>query len=539
MKMPAAKTFPAIMDEMAQRFGDRNFLTDHRRRVTYAEFRAETRRLAKGFHALGVRKDDKVAILWSNDIEWLMIDFAIASLGAVLVAVNTWWRQSELHHALGSTDSSVLVMVDRYIGNDYTASLRELGDLSKSLPQLKHIIGQGEDLLPGTIPFADLYSMGQDVPDEVIDRAAAAVQPQDTVYLLFTSGSTARSKAVEMVHRDCIENPHGIGENMHLTEQDRVMLPTSMFWSLSCVNCLFAAMTHGCSIVILYKFEAGEMLRLIEQEECTAVYTLPNIAIALHSHPDRHTRNLSKWRTGHGRPNIQHLMYEMGAKEMITGYGLTECYGNSVQTNGHDPIEKRMRNTGYPLPNTELHIVDPKTHQILPNGEMGEIRLRGYVTPRYYKNPERTREAIDDDGWFYTGDIGVIEEDGTLTFKGRFKEMIKTGGINVTPADVEDLLHNHPAVLQAIVVGVPDPKRDEIVAAMVVPKPGAKIDIDELVAYCRKTAAIFKVPRYIEVIGPDEVPLTDTGKVHKIRAREIMTEKYQAQMAKTPTKGVA
>lgn len=539
MKMPAAKTFPAIMDEMAQRFGDRNFLTDHRRRVTYEEFRAETRRLAKGFHALGVRKDDKVAILWANDVEWLMIDFAIASLGAVLVAVNTWWRQSELHHALASTDCSVLVMVDRYIGNEYTTSLRELGDLSKSLPQLKHIIGQGEHLLPGTIPFADLYTMGQDVPDEVIDTAAAAVQPQDTVYLLFTSGSTARSKAVEMVHRDCIENPHGIGENMHLTEQDRVMLPTSMFWSLSCVNCLFAAMTHGCSIVILYKFEAAEMLRLIEQEECTAVYTLPNIAIALHSHPDRHTRNLSKWRTGHGRPNIQHLMYEMGAKEMITGYGLTECYGNSVQTNGHDPIEKRMRNTGHPLPNTELHIVDPKTHEILPNGEMGEIRLRGYVTPRYYKNSERTREAIDDDGWFYTGDIGVIEEDGSLTFKGRFKEMIKTGGINVTPADVEDLLHNHPAVLQAIVVGVPDPKRDEIVAAMVVPKPGAQIDVDELVSYCRRTAATFKVPRYIEIIGPDDVPLTDTGKVHKIRAKEIMTEKYQAQIVKTPEKGVA
>jgi len=530
MKMPAARTHSGLLDEMAECHPARNFVTDQTRRLTFSEFRDETRQLAKGFHALGVRKGDKVAILMANQVEWLLADFAVTMLGAVLVALNTWWRRSELLHALSSTDASVLVMTDRYLRNDYAGAMREMGDLAQALPQLRRIVNLGDDLLPGAIPFAELYECGSAVPDQVLDEAARAVLPEDTAYLLFTSGSTARAKAVELVHRGNIENPHGIGERMHLTEQDRVLLPTSLFWSYSCINGLFAAMTHGSSIVLQFKFDAAELLQLVEAEGCTAVYTQPNMVLALHGHPDRHIRDLGTWRTGICRPNVIHLIEEMGAHEMITSYGLTECYGNSVNSDAFDPIGARMCNSGRPLPNTELDIVDPRTREAVARGEVGEIRLRGYVTPGYYRNPERTAEAIDAEGWFYTGDLGTIEQDGTVTFKGRIKEMIKTGGINVTPADVEELLQTYPGVQQAIVVGVPDPVRDEIVAALVVTKPGFTIEIDDLVHHCRNSAAAFKVPRLIDLITLAEVPLTDTGKVHRGRVQERLTEKRQRQL---------
>ncbi len=528
MDLPRARTFPGLMDEMAERYGERNFVTDFRRRLSYNEFRAEVRQLAKGLHALGVRRDDKVALLMGNQAEWLVIDFAVTLLGGVLVAVNTWWKHSELHHALGSTDSSVLIMVDRYLGNDYSAAMREMGDLSKALPDLKHIVGLGDDLLPGSLTYDQLVAMGNGVDDALIDAAQALVQPDDTAYLLFTSGSTARSKAVQLTHRGNIENTHGIGERMHLTEHDRMLMPTSMFWSLTCVNGLFAVMSHGGSLVLLFKYDAAELLRLMEVERCTGLYTLPNIALAIHAHPDRATRDLSAWRTGTARSAVIGLMYEMGAKEMISGYGLTECYGHSIDSDGYDPIETRMRNAGKPLTGVELKVIHPETGEPVPQGTQGEILLRGYVTPGYYKNPERNREAIDADGWFHTGDIGVVEEDGSLSFRGRYKELIKTGGINVAPADVEDVLLAHPDVQQAVAVGVPDKTRDEIVAVMVVAQPGRTIDVDELLAYCRRTAAAFKVPRFVQVVDASEIPLTDTGKIHKGRTQEALTKRYQA-----------
>ena len=534
MVFPIARTLPGLLGEMRRRYGSRDFITDHRRRVSYAEFESEVRAVAKGLYALGVRKGDKVAILMGNQAEWLVVDFAVTLLGAVLVAVNTWWKQSELQHALASTDTSVLVMVESYLGNDYTQAIDAIGDRSTTLPRLKHIVGWGETLPQGALRWPELIRMGGDAADVDLDQAQALVAPDDTAYLLFTSGSTARSKAVRLTHRGNIENGHAIGERMHLTEHDRMLIPTSMFWSFSCVNALFAVMTHGGSLVLLFKYDTAEMLRLIEAQRCTGAYTLPNIVLALHAHPDRALRDLSTWRTGICRCNMIERMADMGVREMITGYGLTECYGHSVQTDAWDPIETKIRNVGRPLPGVELKIVDPATRCVLTPGAPGEICLRGHVTPGYYNDPERTREALDEEGWFHTGDVGVIDEDGSLLFKGRFKELIRTGGINVSPADVEDVLLAHPDVQQAVVVGVPDATREEIVAAMVVPRPGAALDPEELIAHCRRTAASFKVPRFIQVIEAHEIPLTDTGKIHKSRATELLARRYAVRSEEAP-----
>lgn len=530
MDRPSSRTIPHLLAEIAERHPDRNFVTDGDRRSSYAGFLARTRRLAKSFHALGVRRGDTVALLMGNQLEWLEIFFAVTMLGGTLAAVNTWWRRRELIHSFNISDASVLVMVDRYGSNDYSADLRDV-DLVAEVPKLRHLICLGNDMLAGAITYEALCALGDDVPDAVIAAAIAAVGPEDDACLLFTSGSTARSKAAGLVHRGLIDNMYGIGERMHLTEQDRVLVVVSLFWSYACANALFAALTHGASIVLQSRYDAGEMLRLIEAERCTAVYTLPNMVLALHAHPDRAKRDLSSWRTGIGRPQVMQQLVEIGPQEMITSYGLTECYGNSCNADAKWPLAMRRFGSGKPLPGVEIEIVDPSTRERLPDGMEGEIRIRGNVTSGYRNDPERTASSIDAEGWFYTGDVGAYDEHGILIFRGRTKEMIKTGGINVTPADVEQMLEEHPKVRQAVVVGLPDPTRDEIVAALVVPEPGASLNEGELVAYCRANGAVFKVPRLFAIVPPDQVPLTETGKVAKRLVREQLIQHQRSAAA--------
>ncbi len=522
------QTLPDLLSEMVQRFGDRTFVIDHTSRRTYREFAADVMQAAKGLHALGVRRGDKVALLMGNQIEWLVIHFAVASLGAVLVPINTWWKRRELEHALHDSASSVLCMVDKYLNNDYVGTLNECGDLKALFPQLRQIVYLGQQAPAHGMPYAQMLAGGAAVPDSLITELASAVSPQDHAMYMFTSGSTARPKLAQLHHFGVIGNPYSIGERMHLTEHDRVLIPVSLFWAYACVNALFAAMSHGSSVVIQYNFSADEALRLIEAERCTAVYTLPNIMLSLYAQPDWKQRDLSSWRTGICRTQVLPLAVEMGARDAITSYGLTEGYGNSCTSDASWPLEVRLRGSGKPLPGTEIEIVDPKTHEPLAAGVAGEIRMRGFVTSGYFNDPVRTAEAIDQDGWFYTGDLAVFDELGILQFRSRIKELIKTGGINVTPADVEEALEEHPDVRQAIVVGVPDAQRDEIVAAMVVLQPGSSLTAAELLDHCKQSVATYKIPRHLQFVASHEVPLTDTGKVSKLLVQKQLTATYQA-----------
>jgi fatty-acyl-CoA synthase len=285
-------------------------------------------------------------------------------------------------------------------------------------------------------------------------------------------------------------------------------------------------MTHGASLVLQYRYDAGDALRLIEEERCTAVYTQPIIVMGLYNHPDRAKRDLRTWRTGICRPNVLHLAEEMGAREMISAYGLTECYGNSCTSDGHWAFERRRLGCGITLPGVTIEIVDLVTRELVPAGTIGEIRVGGNVTPGYYNDPQRTAEAIDACGRFLTGDLGRIEEHGVLQFCGRVKELIKTGGMNVSPAEVEEVLQEHPAVMQAVVVGIADRERDEIVAAMVALRDGSHATAEGLIAYCRPLLASYKVPRYLEIVASDAIPLTDTRKISKRIVAEQLAARY-------------
>ena len=524
MKMPDARTLPGLMDEMAARYPDREFVIYREERLSYARFRERSREVAKAFHALGVREGDTVALLMGNQTEWLLVAFAVAMLRARLLSVNTWWQARELQHALAHAEADYLVMVDHYLRQDYLETLGEIGDLKKALPHLKRVVCFGDNGNPSMLTYDDFLAAADGVSDDAIDAAQATVDPDDVVFLLYTSGSSAFPKAVPIAHRGMVENMHGIGERMHLTEADRIHMVISLFWGLGCMNALFAIMTHGACMVLQHNFDAREALKLMERERCTGTYAMANMAIALFNHPDRKKHDLSALRTGLTLAEAVDLMVEMGAAEVVSVYGLTESYGNSTVCDGRDPVEYRRRTAGPPLPGTEIVIADPETHAPLPQGETGEVKIRGYIINEYWNDPESTAKSFDDDGFLLTGDLGRLDKRGYLEFRGRLKEMIKTGGMNVSPAEVEVVLRAHSAVDQAIVVGLPDATREEILAAAIVLKPGAAATAGELEAYCRAQMARYKVPARFDFLSAEEVPLTDTGKVSK----RVLQDRFQA-----------
>jgi fatty-acyl-CoA synthase len=520
MEMPRSRTLPDLLDEIAARYPEREAVVGGGDRLTYREYRDRVRRLAKGFHRLGVRRGDKVALLMENRVEWLLTDFAVQLLGATLVAVSTWSRQRELEYVLGHSDASTVIVTERFRGQDYGAMVGEIRDRLPGLHQVVALGARGD----GVTAFDDLWSLGAGVTDADIDTAQRAVTPDDIAYILYTSGTTSTPKGVQLQHRGLVENMFGIGERQHLTPDDRMWMGISLFWGFGCENALLAVMTHGGTIVLQSDFDAGDALALIERERCTVYYGTPNIALALWEHPDRARRDLSSLRTGAaiGSPPAMQMVMDLGAREICNVYGLTECYGNCAVTDAHDPIDVRLNTSGRPLPGMELRIVDPETRRVLPPGEVGEILIRGYMTPGYYKDAEKNATAFDAEGFFLSGDLGLIDEGGRLRFRGRIKEMVKTGGINVAPVEVEEILSTHPSVEQVYVVGVPDRRKEEVLAAVIVLRDGHDATADQLRAFCRQSLAAFKVPQHVRLVKRSELPVTATGKVQKVKLSEAL-----------------
>jgi fatty-acyl-CoA synthase len=518
---PVARTLPDLLDELAARQPGHEFIVggSGAERLSYAETRARVRRLAKGLLRLGVQRGDMVALLMTNRPEWLLIEFAVAMLGATLVPISTWSRPRELEYVLNHCAAGTLLTVPRFGGQDYLGALAEG---ASRLPHLRRIVVAGGERPGSQIDFDALPDLGRDVSDAEIDAAQRAIRPEDVAYILYTSGTTSTPKGVQLCHGGLVENSWNIGERQHLTPADRIWMAISLFWSFGCANGLLAVMTHGGTVVLQEHLDPGAALALIERERCTVYYGTPNIAQALTEHPDRPRRDLSSLRTGAaiGSPAAMQMVMDLGAREICNVYGLTECYGNCSVTDARDPAEIRRATVGYPLPGMEIRVVDRETRRPLPDGEVGEILVRGRLTPGYYRDPERNAASFDAEGFLLTGDLGFVGEDGRLRFRGRIKEMVKTGGINVAPLEVEEVLLGHPAVEQAYVVGIPDPRKEEILVAVVVLKPGHAAEPEALRALCQDALAAYKVPREIHVMKREDLPVTSTGKVQKFRLAE-------------------
>ena len=518
MRKPDSRTAPDLLDEMAERFSGHDFVVDGEVRFTYAAFRDAVRDHAKRLHALGLRRGGRLAIIMDNRHEWLIAYFAAMALGAEVVALNTWSTGPELAYQIDHADVRFLIaesrVRDRGLG-DVLADLRAAG-LERLLKLV--VVGSPRE---GGAAFESLPGLGAGVPDSVV--RAGAVRPDDVACILYTSGSTATPKGVPLLHRGMIDNMWSIGERMHLTPDDRLWLAVSLFWSFACVNALFTVMTHGGAIVLQHRFDAGAALRLVEREGCTVFYGMPNMALAMTEHPDRARHDLRTLRTGAtiGTPEQIQRIVDLGVRNICNVYGLTEAYGNSAVTDAHDPLSRRLACSGRALDGVDINIVDPVTGTVLPANAMGEIVIRGNLTPGYLNDPERTAEAFDADGYFHTGDFGILDDAGFLTFQGRLKELVKTGGINVAPAEVEAVLRTHDGVGEAYVVGVPDSRLDEALAAVIVCAGVEPPDPDDLRAHCRRALAAYKTPRHFRFVAANDLPLTSTGKLQKNRLGEF------------------
>ena len=505
----SARTLPGLLDSLADSAPDREFLVYRDERWTYGAFREETVRLAAGLHAHGIRRGDNVGLLMGNCSEWLAVMFAALSLGARVVAINTWFRAHELRHVFARADIKLLVAADRYLGQDYSALLREAG----AFRNVRTVVILG-DTPPDALPFAVL----RDDPD-----AFPGPEPDDVAQILFTSGTTAMPKGAQLTHRGIVENMRAIGERMRLGPKDRVWLAINLFWSFAAANALGAALTHGATIVLQHAFEPGEAMALIERERCSVFYGLPNMAHAMWEHPDRPSRDLSSLRTGLsiGTPGEMALIEQLGVQRILQVYGLTEAYGNSAVCDYDDPVEIRHTTCGRPLPGQEFRLVDPETGL---DGDRGEIWLRGRNMPGYYNDPERDADIFTADGWMKTGDLAAWDDGGRLLFRGRLKEMLKSGGINIAPREIEVFLQDQPGVAEAYVVGLPDAVKGEVPVAVVVAEPGATPDAEMLRRACRAELAAYKTPRRIDVVERTALPVTATGKVRKLELAERLAQ---------------
>lgn len=521
---PTSRTIGGLVEEQAKRYPNREFAVGGDLRITYADAHEVSAAYARSLIALGVGRGDKVGILMGNRPDWLLLHFAAARVGAAVVGINTWSTARELEYYLSHSDCRLLVTVERFLKNRYVEMLNEVGVSRETFPLLDHVVVWGDEAGPGMKSRADFLAAGAGVGDDRLAAAEATVDPDDLAFILYTSGSTALPKGVMIQHAGLIENMWEIGERLHMTPDDSLWLATPLFYGFGCENALYAVATHGSRLVLQESFEAGEALRLFEAERCTVFYGMPNMVHALKAHPDFTTRDLRALRTGitMGTPDQFRALAATFLPEVTQAYGMTELYGNACVADVASPVDVRATTGGRPLGGVDLRIVDPATGEEVGRDTVGEIRVKGYVTLGYYKDPERTAESFDTRGYFKTGDLGVMDPDGNVTFRGRMKEMVKTGGINVSPIEVEDYLLGHPEVSEAYVVGVPDDVRGEALAAVIVATdPENPPSAGDMTAYCREGLAAYKAPHMFRFITVPQVPRTTTGKVQKNRMVDL------------------
>jgi fatty-acyl-CoA synthase len=537
-------TFAEVLRRTAERHGQRDALVfpwlNHRR--TYAEFRAEVRQTARALMALGIGRGDHVGIWATNWPQWVVLQFAAAHVGAVLVNVNPAYRAHELRYVLQQADITALFLTDRYKTSDYFDLLMEVcpelarcapGELrAADCPRLRHAVSIRETKRPGMLGWGEFLARADEVTEADLDRRAAGLGPQDVVNIQYTSGTTGFPKGAMLTHRNLLMNAYHVGRRQAFSERDRLCIPVPFYHCFGCVMGTLMCAVYGAAMVVpAESFDPLATLRAIQDERCTGLYGVPTMFIAELNHPRFAEFNLGSLRTGvmAGSPCPIEVMRavgeQMGARELTIGYGLTEASPIITQTATTDDIEHRVATVGRPIPGFDVRIVAPGSLEPLPPGQQGELVARGHgIMTGYYNKPAETAAAITPDGWLHSGDLAMETQDGYYRITGRIKDMIIRGGENVYPREIEEYLHTHPAVLDVQVVGLPDERFGEEVCAWVRLRPGAALSEDQLRDFCRGRIAHYKVPRYVVFV--DEYPTTVTGKVQKFRLRELGVERF-------------
>jgi acyl-CoA synthetase (AMP-forming)/AMP-acid ligase II len=510
-------------------------------RYTYQQFYDKTTELAKALMGLGIQKGEHIAVWATNVPEWLLLQFASARIGAVLVTVNTSYQAGELEYLLKQSDSTTLFCIDGFKGTSYINIIDKItgGQLAskenkplqlKNLPFLKHVVYMGKNETPiGMISWNELLNLSNQVTDEQLQEREQSLDPQDVINMQYTSGTTGFPKGVMLTHYNIVNNGYLIAQSMKLTNKDRLCIPVPFFHCFGCVLGVLACVSVGATMVPLVEFNPELVLETVEKEKCTGLHGVPTMFIAELNHERFHEFDLSSLRTGimAGSPCpvevMKRVMNDMGMKEITIAYGQTESSPVITQTTTTDPIHRRVETVGKPHPHVEVKIVDPATGKEVGPGVQGELCTRGYLVMKgYYKMPEATREAIDEDGWLHTGDLATMDEDGYVRITGRLKDMIIRGGENVYPREIEEFLYQHPDILDVQVIGVPDEKYGEKVAACIILKEGRTMTKEDVRAFCEGRMAFYKIPEYVFFVK--DYPMTASGKIQKYKLREQATQ---------------
>jgi fatty-acyl-CoA synthase len=524
-----------------ERVPDHDAVVFPRRHVRWSwrELDERVDRVASGLIALGVARGEHVG-LWSMNVpEWVVAQFAVGRIGAVLVNINPAYRLHELEASLDAADVATLIVGAPFKGSDFVQMVEAIcpevaavgsWDWSAArLPRLRRLIALGDRPGPGWRTWSEI----ENVPISAeLARRESEARSSDVYNIQFTSGTTGLPKGAMLTHQNVLRNAYDVGQRLRYGPEDRVCVPVPFYHCFGCVLGTMVCAVYGSALVVpAPSFEPATTLAVIESERCTSIYGVPTMFVAELDHPERPKHDLSSLRTGIMAgspcplPLMEAVIQTMGASQITIGYGQTEASPIITQTSVDDPIEVRVGTVGRPIPGLEVRLVDPATRQELPPGATGELCVRGHcVMAGYYNAPEATARVLDADGWLYTGDLATCRDDGNYRIVGRSKELIIRGGENIYPPEVEEYLHHHPSVSEVAVIGLPDVKYGEVVSAWVVLRPGAELTENALRDYCRGQIAHYKIPHYIRIV--DELPKTVTGKVRKQMLREQGIDDY-------------
>ena len=521
------QTIGLLPGRAARLWGAREALAFHGKRWTFAELDAGVDAAAKGLLQLGIGPEDRVALWMVNRPEWVHAMFAIMQIGAVLVPVNTRFRTDDMAYVLGQSDAVAVVLADRSGPVDYLGMMREVAPglgarADARFPALRHVITLSDGARADTLGWREMLEDGRRVSDDALRARARAVDPGQSAFVFYTSGTTGFPKGAVHDHR-IVRNTSDMADRMGVTDADVILMYLPLFHAFGFICGALMSMITGARQVLTETFDADVCVDLIVSEKATMIHGFDTHYTELLAAQDKNPRDVSSVRTGIcGTGMASSIPVARRARRtfghFMTGFGMSEI-GIATLSDLDSTEEQCVEANGYPLPGCEVRVVDPATGLDQPVSVPGEILARSYmVTQGYYKKPEDTARSLDKDGWFHTGDMGVLRSDGHLRFVGRYKDMLKIGGENVDPMEVEGFLMGHPAIRMAAVVGVPDARLSEVAVAFVQLEPGYMLTEREVIEHCRGRVASFKAPRHVVFV--DEFPMTSTGKIQKVKLRE-------------------
>ncbi|GAB2973004.1 AMP-binding protein [Nocardioides montaniterrae] len=492
------------------------------RRWTWRELDDAVNDVARGLMAAGIEPGDRIGMWAPNCAEWTLVQFASAKIGAVLVNVNPNYRTHELAYAINQSGLRLLLTQTAFKTSAYRDMVDEvIATGSIAAGRLERTVYVDTD------DWAALVDSGRALPPDAVSTRMAALKPDDPINIQYTSGTTGRPKGATLSHRNILNNGYFVTELIGFTANDRLCIPVPFYHCFGMVMANLGCTTHGATMVIPAPgFDPSITLKTVQDERCTAVYGVPTMFIAMQNAPDFATYDLSSLRTGIMAGAVcpvevmKRCLADMHMAEVSIAYGMTETSPVSCQTRADDDLDRRTASIGRAAPHVEIKIVDPVTGRTVERGEAGEFCTRGYsVMLGYWEDPDKTAEAIDEDGWMHTGDLAVMREDGYCNIVGRIKDMVIRGGENIYPREIEDFLYAHPDIEDVQVIGVPDQKYGEELCAWIRMRAGAPpLDAAAVKAYADGRLAHYKIPRYVMVV--DQFPMTVTGKVRKVEMRE-------------------